>query len=144
MNGWENLNQEAWELKGLKIRTTVTKNTAFLLGGGQSCDNLGDGEYQDTTYCNRFYTCTKGIATVQLCPQGLLFNPASRECRDTAPCPRKWFIIRCGWFVVSLLHTLPMNPGKLDVAFLSVSLMFHIFDLQINLNTSVVTNPSCL
>ena len=68
------------QVYGWTIRSSVA-------GGKESCQGLADGEYQDTTFCNRFYTCTNGQATAQLCPVGLLFNPARRECRGKAPCP---------------------------------------------------------
>ena len=62
----------------------------FSTGGEtESCQDLPDGEYQDSLFCNRFYTCMDGKATVKLCPMGLLFDPATRQCLDKVPCPRK-------------------------------------------------------
>ena len=58
-------------------------------GETKSCQNLPDGEYQDSLFCNRFYTCMDGKATVKLCPMGLLFDPATRQCLHEVACPRK-------------------------------------------------------
>ncbi|CAH3144226.1 unnamed protein product, partial [Porites evermanni] len=62
----------------------------YLVPGGEteSCQDLPDGEYQDSLFCNRFYTCMDGKATVNLCPMGLLFDPATRQCLHEVPCPR--------------------------------------------------------
>ena len=60
--------------------------------GGEGCDTLPDGEYQDALFCNRLVTCHEGVRTVQLCPEGLLFNPGSRQCEPArrVACPRKY------------------------------------------------------
>lgn len=62
----------------------------YLVPGSEtdSCQDLPDGEYQDSLFCNRFYTCMDGKATVKLCPDGLLFDPATRQCLDKVACPR--------------------------------------------------------
>lgn len=62
----------------------------YLVPGSEtdSCQDLPDGEYQDSLFCNRFYTCMDGKATVKLCPMGLLFDPATRQCLHEVPCPR--------------------------------------------------------
>lgn len=62
----------------------------YLVPGAEtdSCQDLPDGEYQDSLFCNRFYTCMDGRATVKLCPMGLLFDPATRQCLHQVACPR--------------------------------------------------------
>ena len=77
----------------LVLSNRVSDCFAWLLystgGETESCQDLPDGEYQDSLFCNRFYTCMDGKATVKLCSRGLLFDPATRQCLDKVPCPRK-------------------------------------------------------
>lgn len=47
---------------------------SFLAAAGQSCPPEGVQYFADSSQCDRYTECREGVATEQLCPDGLLFN----------------------------------------------------------------------
>ena len=88
---WDRLKRKVYISSRLSNRVSDCFARLLYSTGGEtaSCQDLPDGEYQDSRFCNRFYTCMNGKATVKLCPMGLLFDPATRQCLHEVPCPRK-------------------------------------------------------
>ena len=91
----------------------------------ESCQDLPDGEYQDSLFCNRFYTCMDGRSTVKLCPMGLLFDPATRQCLHKVPCPRKLKIsfrnhaLKKNYWLLLIKHSLFYLRGGRYIGFIS-------------------------
>ena len=56
------------------------------------CPNTGDGYYEDPVQCDKYYDCYDGIPEERLCPDGLVFDPFSR---DPFPCDH-YFNVDCG------------------------------------------------
>lgn len=38
-----------------------------------------DGQYEDSSQCDKFYDCNEGRAVEKLCPDGLVFDPLIRK-----------------------------------------------------------------
>ncbi|KAG5884574.1 hypothetical protein JTB14_015415 [Gonioctena quinquepunctata] len=53
--------------------------TVVSLAGAQFKCPAKDGQYEDSQQCDKFYKCVDGIATSELCPDGLVFDPLIRK-----------------------------------------------------------------
>jgi len=67
------------------VLSVVLANAQFI------CPNTGDGLYADSQQCDKYYDCYDGIPEERLCPDGLVFEPKSRQ---DEPCDH-YFNVDC-------------------------------------------------
>lgn len=124
---WDRLKRKVYINSRLSIRVSDWFARLLYSTGGEteSCQDLPDGEYQDSLFCNRFYTCMDGKATVNLCPMGLLFDPATRQCLHEVPCPRKLktsfpnHALKKNCWLLLIKHSLSYLRGGRYIGFIS-------------------------
>merc|ERR1712038_1739998 len=80
-----------------------------------------DGYFEDTNQCDKYYDCYDGIPEERLCPDGLVFDPYSRE---REPCDH-YFNVDCGDRLDSSHQRVPVTC--VPVSMVSTLTPTHLF-----------------